>query len=327
VIPGDIGRVLGIRANGTWHRGPDPWPGRYCSSVPFRLGGPAVAGQLAAALRPLPWIAAAYGTGGYLTAQVTPQALASLAVRISQAGAGCAASNAMRGTTVRLTTASLAAAQSWEQAQRWVTVAATGRLATVAGAKIIYEVVRERPDHRAGSRGSGPVADAVSFAGADAILFALLAQPGRTANIDAQHCVHRQFSNPYFTVCYAHADCASALRLAAGAGVSCGDPAGFQPGALDHPAELQLLDALSWLPERAAAAARSRQPTRFVRYLTGLAVAWLDCRERRSALPWTGQAAPPDPGRAAARLWLADATRTALGTGLRLLGVSAPDRV
>jgi arginyl-tRNA synthetase len=73
--------------------------------------------------------------------------------------------------------------------------------------------------------------------------------------------------------------------------------------------EWALLDALSWLPERVATAARRKRPDEFARYLEELARAVL------AVLPGSD------------RLSLAAAARTGLAAGLDLLGVSAPDRL
>ena len=96
-----------------------------------------------------------------------------------------------------------------------------------------------------------------------------------------------------------------------------------------HPAELALLDVLSWLPERVAAAARGRRPAELAAFLKVVAAAWLDCREACPALPFGGRAAPADPGgpQTAARLEFAAATSITLAAGLALLGLTAPARM
>jgi arginyl-tRNA synthetase len=109
-----------------------------------------------------------------------------------------------------------------------------------------------------------------------------------------------------------------------------GDPA-RRAAARGHPRpqELALLVAMSWLPERVAAAARRRRPAELAAYLEYVAGAWFDCRETCPALPFQGSGAP-NPAAAeqlAARLCLADAARTVLSCGLGLLGVSAPARL
>jgi arginyl-tRNA synthetase len=79
-----------------------------------------------------------------------------------------------------------------------------------------------------------------------------------------------------------------------------------------------LLDALSWLPERVAMAARRGRPDEFARYLEELASATI------AALP---HLEPADGERLALIQATAQAARTALAAGLGLLGVAAPDRL
>jgi arginyl-tRNA synthetase len=82
---------------------------------------------------------------------------------------------------------------------------------------------------------------------------------------------------------------------------------------------LVLLDALSWLPERVATAARRERPDEFARYLEELASATI------AALIRAG-----DPGTARVpsdRLAMAKAARAGLAAGLGLLGVDAPERL
>jgi arginyl-tRNA synthetase len=285
-----------------------------------------VAAGLAGRLRRVAWVAATSVTGGgYLTVTVTPQALAALAVRVPEAGTGCAASDALCGTEVAAPgPADLACAATWAEARQQAAAAAIGRLAKAAGATVRIQSLAPRPLPPAGA---GPAA-AVAFAGTDAVRYALLrtARAG-TGRIDARRCVRNALENPFFAVRYAHADAASVLRWAADLGVDRGRADAFRPGLLTHPAESRLLDLMSWLPERAVSAARRRQPDVFTRYLEGLGQSWLDCRESCPALPFGGRSAPRDAAGAAARLWLAAAAQTALGTGLRLLGVAAPQRV
>ena len=80
-----------------------------------------------------------------------------------------------------------------------------------------------------------------------------------------------------------------------------------------------LLDALSWLPERAAVAARRGRPDEFARYLEELADVTVDALSSASR---QGRAAP-----GSERLTLARAAQTGLAAGLGLLEVSAPERL
>jgi len=317
-----------LSAAGTW-RAPPGAPGTYSSSLPFRLAGmgrsaPSIAALLAAGLAGRDWISAASVTGaGYLTVTVTADALAGLAVRVSQAGPACARSDAAGGLPVRAPLgADLITAPTWAQAHRRLIAAVSGRLARAAGAQVTSDQDSERmtsPGHTAGL--PGPAGPAIAFAGAGAIVYALARIPaGQAAAIDAEESVRQVLGNPFYAVSFAHADASATLRRAAGLGLSRGEPARFEPRLLTRPAELALLGVISWLPERVAGAARRHQPHELTRYLEELAGAYLDVRESCPALAGDGRSAPRDAATASARLWLADAARTTLGAGLELLG-------
>ena len=124
---------------------PGPAPGRYASSLPFRLARRGqdpreVAADLAARLGGEPWIEAAEATGaGYLTVAVTHDALARLAVRVTLAGPACAASDALRGRTLPAPPPpDLAAEPGWPQAQAALAAHLTAHLAAAAGATMIF---------------------------------------------------------------------------------------------------------------------------------------------------------------------------------------------
>jgi arginyl-tRNA synthetase len=167
----------------------------------------------------------------------------------------------------------------------------------------------------------GQMERTVSFAGADAVRFSLArAVPGRPMVIDRLQIARHVLGNPAYAVRYAHARAASGVRWAA---TSRTVPLGRRavPRHLPaDPGELVLLDALSWLPERVATAARRGRPDEFARYLEELAsatIAALICAGH------PGTAGVPPTG----RLALAKAAQTGLAAGLGLLGVSAPDRL
>jgi arginyl-tRNA synthetase len=328
-----------------------------------------VAALLASGLADLPWISAARVTGGgYLTVSVTTRHLAGLAARMVAAGQAAAESDALAGTRLAAPSLiDPIAAASWAQAWRQHRDALSGRLARSAGAEIVFfdsqQILPIASTTQAGS-GSVPVARAwavssraaiaghrgqvraaVAYHGADSVRYALARTSAPKAGlIGRQLALPLDLANPFVAVRYAHADAASTLRWAAdlrlaqyrGAGM---EPATAGPGrsqpaqaSAAHellPPELALLDVISWLPERVAAAARRRRPAELAAYLEHLAVTWLDCNLACPALPFRGAAAPGDPAgtQAVARLGLADAARVALACGLGLLGVSAPDRL
>jgi arginyl-tRNA synthetase len=326
----------GLRPTGT--------PGQYASSVAFALGEPvtATAARIAAALAGSGPVARAEVTGpGFITVTVSPQALADLPGRINAAGPGCARSDALRGRTVAAPPpADPLAAPGWEQARIALAAQLTARLAAAAGATVAPDEDPERtglaPDAdqsavrrddrvrssaaevrpaATGARPETDVAAAVAFAGADAVLFSLArAVPGRPVSIDRRIIARHLTDNPAYAVRYAHARAVSAARWAGYRGET----------VRQHPPasrrELVLIDALCWLPERVAAAARRGRPDEFARYLEELAAAAI------GALAGAGSPGSAN-GPEADRLALAGAARTGLAAGLGLLGISAPDRL
>jgi arginyl-tRNA synthetase len=344
-------------AAGTWRPVPPEaggGPGSYATTLPFVLAhrlaaDPArVAAVLAAALRSIlaeAEISDISVTGdGYLSLTLTPDTLARLAVRISQAGPGCARSQAMDGVRVSAPRDTrLAGARDWADAWQRLTAEQGGRLAEAAGAEVTW--VPLPPEANAPGE-CGLVAEAVAYAGEDAVRFALSRLAGGPARrpprapepglapraMAAQH-----LGNPAYAVRYAHAHAASALRQAADLGLPELDVERFQPCLLAHPSERVLLDAMSWLPERVAGAARRRQPHVVTAYLEDLAGRYFDWQEACPVLRPGSVAPRPDPRPAgrlpaggeliAARLQLASGARTVLGTGLRLLGIAAPSRM
>jgi arginyl-tRNA synthetase len=306
----------GLRPTGT--------PGQYASSVAFASGEQrhSVAARLAARLAEADGIARAEVTGpGFLAVTVTPEALAALPDRIVTAGLGCATGDALRGVRIAAPTGGDPLAEaSWEKARAALAAQLTARLAAAAGATAALSEDVERtltsppPD-------ANPIALAVAYAGADAVRFSLArAMPGRLVDIDRQIIARHVLANPAYAVRYAHARAASGVRWAANSRpTTLGRPA-VPRHPLAHQAELMLLDALSWLPERVAIAARRGRPDEFARYLEELAsatIAALIC----PGYPANARAPGTD------RLAMAKAARTGLAAGLDLLGVGAPDRL
>jgi arginyl-tRNA synthetase len=337
---------------------PGPVPGSYASSLPFRLvQGPGhdprdIAATLAAWLAAEPWIATAQVTGpGYLTVTVTHDALAGLAVRIARAGPASAASDALRGHTVTAPAdPDLAAEPDWPRARAALAAHLTVRLAAAAGATVIFSAERpmvplSRPRPAApgeaerpmvplsGPRPAAPpeaerpippasrppLAAAIAYAGADAVRFALARTPPGAAPPPAEVIARHLLTNPAYAVRYAHAAAAAVLRWAAALGTGPAGPQEFRPRLLLAPQELALLDALSWLPERVAMAARRGRPDEFAGYVEGLAARTMDTMSTTGFTKVSSISSE--------RLWLADAARAGLAACLGLLGVSAPRRL
>jgi arginyl-tRNA synthetase len=297
---------------------PGPQPGSYTSSIPFRLAGGdprQAAATLAARLAPEPWIAAAEVTGpGYLAVTVTRDALAGLAVRIARAGPACAASGALHGHTAPGPAAmDLTTAPDWPSARAALAAEVTARLAATAGASIIFYPERTVVPPPVPA---SPVPAVVAYAGLDAVRFALARMPPGGVPPRAEVIARHVLGNPAYAVRYAHAAAAAVLRWAAALGTAPGE---FRPRLLAGPAELALLDALSWLPERVAMAARRGRPDEFAGYLEELAARTIDTMSTTGFTTISSITSE--------RLWLADAARTALAAGLGLLGVDAPERI
>ncbi|HEY6496885.1 MAG TPA: DALR anticodon-binding domain-containing protein [Trebonia sp.] len=216
------------------------------------------------------------------------------------------------------------------------------------------------PGTRSGDSEAGPdtgLAATVAFAGRDAVTFTLArAIPGKPLRVEPEIIARHVPGNPAYAVRYAHARAASGVRwavisrggdpphppLSRRAGpmaktaivsgppagtVSCGDAgvsprgAAAPPSSPADPGEMALSDALSWLPERVATAARRGRPDEFARYLEDLASVTVDVLSSASHHP--GKATTPGSD----RLALARAAQTGLAAGLGLLGVGAPERM
>jgi hypothetical protein len=230
---------------------------------------------------------------------------------------------------------------AWEQAPTWelawglLRTELTGNLAAAAGGTVTPETGLMTPGAGIVIPGAGatgrsahqacegcenepaPLA-AVGFAGTDAVKFALArTPPGGKPSIDQRKIARQHPGNPAYAVRYAHARAVSGQRWA----VALGTPEAGPQRLPADPAELTLLDALSWLPERVAMAARRGRPDEFARYLEGVADVALATLTSPNPSPDAGRAPGSD------RLALATAARTGLAAGLALLGVDAPDRL
>ena len=130
--------------------------------------------------------------------------------------------------------------------------------------------------------------------------------------------------NPVYYVQYAHARLCSILRNAAELGLAPAAGDEFNPGALSHEREGDLLRALADFPSVVATVAELRAPHRLARYLEATAATFHRFYDVCRVLP-LGDEEPSDVHRA--RLLLVDATRIVIARGLDLLGVSAPERM
>ncbi|MFG1775622.1 arginine--tRNA ligase [Micromonospora sp. NPDC049048] len=167
--------------------------------------------------------------------------------------------------------------------------------------------------------------DLVDAIGVDAARYALARYSSDSPiDIDVELWTRATRDNPVYYVQYVAARTASVGRNAAEVGLTRGDAEAFRPELLGHEKENELLKALAEFPAVVAAAAELRGPHRVARYLEELAGAYHRFYDECRILP-RGDEEITDLHRA--RLWLNDATRTVIANGLRLLGVSAPERM
>ena len=169
--------------------------------------------------------------------------------------------------------------------------------------------------------------DLVGAIGVDAARYALTRYSADSSiDIDLDLWAKASSDNPVYYVQYAHARVSSILRNAADLGIEVWAGEGPAPdtGLLDHEREGDLLRALAEFPRVVAAAAQLREPHRVARYLEETAATYHRFYDTCRVLPM-GEEEPAELHRA--RLLLVAATRTVLGNGLALLGVSAPERM
>ncbi|MBA3720131.1 MAG: arginine--tRNA ligase [Nocardioidaceae bacterium] len=168
--------------------------------------------------------------------------------------------------------------------------------------------------------------DIVGAIGVDAARYALTRYSiDSNIDIDLDLWSRRSHDNPVYYVQYAHARLSSILRNAGELGIAVpAGPGGYDPAALDHPREGDLLRALADLPRVVLQAAARREPHRVARYLEDTAATFHKFYDECRVLPM-GDEEATDLHRA--RLALVAATRVVVAQGLGLLGVSAPERM
>ncbi|MEU2926042.1 arginine--tRNA ligase [Streptomyces sp. NPDC007251] len=167
--------------------------------------------------------------------------------------------------------------------------------------------------------------DLTEAVGVDAARYALArASVDAMIDLDIDLLTRQSNDNPVYYVQYAHTRPCAVLRKAKEAGIDKGAPEDFDPAQLTHEREVELLRMLAEFPQVVTTAATLREPHRVPHYLESLAGAYHRFYDACRVLPRAGEA-PDD--RTRARLWLTEAARVVLRGGLRLLGVSAPERM
>jgi len=130
--------------------------------------------------------------------------------------------------------------------------------------------------------------------------------------------------NPVYYLQYAHARVASILRFAESEGLlKPNDPAGFksaQTGLLKEQSEVALAKLLLEFPEVVRSASGAFEPHWLPEYLSDVATAFHKFYHEHRVVT-------PDGDLSLARLALCRCAQIVLGNGLRILGISAPERM
>ncbi len=194
-----------------------------------------------------------------------------------------------------------------------------------AGNFVTIEEVAEEVDQKMGRKG----------AGTDAIRFFFLSRSANSqVDFDIELATKRSLDNPVFYVQYGHARLTSVLKKAADIGITADTNASLE--GLQHPDELAIALRLSEFPSTIRDAAAAREPHKIVFYAQELAREFQSYFTRLKADPILPQDSVRsqegwekswDLDKTRARLLWVRAIRTVLAEALRLLGVSAPDRM
>ncbi|MEX0747206.1 MAG: DALR anticodon-binding domain-containing protein, partial [Rhodothermales bacterium] len=148
--------------------------------------------------------------------------------------------------------------------------------------------------------------------------FFLMRSPNTHLEFDLDLAKEASEKNPVFYLQYAHARICSILRKAEEVGFAFGETADLS--LLRHETEIVVMKELLRLPEILERTSSNKEPHQVANYLREVAVAFTQfyghCRiiGEEKAL-------------ATARMRLAEATRIVLRNGLRVLGISAPERM
>ncbi len=137
-------------------------------------------------------------------------------------------------------------------------------------------------------------------------------------NFDIDAAADSSDNNPVFYLQYAHARICNIIKRGKGLGMISSN--GYDITLLTHSSEIELLKSISEFPEIMALALKILEPQDIVNYLQDLAARfhrfYVDCR-----------VITDDENISEARLALIKATKIVLSNGLKILGITAPERM
>ncbi|MBQ2895413.1 MAG: arginine--tRNA ligase, partial [Oscillospiraceae bacterium] len=162
--------------------------------------------------------------------------------------------------------------------------------------------------------------DLLDEIGVDACRFFFNAKPDTHLEFDLDLAIRQDSENPVYYVQYAHARICSLLNAMAAEGCSVPAVKDVNVSLLRSEQEIELIKQLSALPEEVRLAARDYDPSRINRYVTELAARfhrfYNACRIREAEADVK-----------AARLALCAAVRIAVAVSLKIVGVTAPEKM
>ena len=157
--------------------------------------------------------------------------------------------------------------------------------------------------------------------GIDALrFFFLMRKPDSQLEFDLELAKAQSQENPVYYVQYGHARLCSIERLAAERGVVVPELADVNLDCLRELEEYQLLKTLAAYPSLIADAANDLSPHRLIFFLMELAGQFHSFYNKHKVMNEDAQLT-------AARLYLCRGVKTVLANGLRLVGVTAPERM
>jgi len=163
--------------------------------------------------------------------------------------------------------------------------------------------------------------EVIDEVGADAArFFFLMRRYDSQLEFDLELAKKHTADNPVFYVQYMHARICSILRHAADEGISLSSSNDADLSSLKSPDELSIIKLLASFPELVEASALSMEPHRLTVFLQTLATAFHSYYNKTRVMT-------SDRELTLARLSMVTATRIVVNNALKLLGVSAPERM
>jgi len=174
------------------------------------------------------------------------------------------------------------------------------------------------------------LADVVEEVGRDPVRFMMIYRsPEMRMDFDFAKVTEQSKDNPVFYVQYAHARASSVFRNAAEAfpGLERREAASADLSPLTDAGEIDLIKKLAAYPRLVETAAREHEPHRLAFYLYELSAAFHGQWTRGNDSPHLRFIQPNNRRVTLARLALIAATQLVIASGLRVLGVQAPDEM